>query len=139
SLEPRVCVAASSPVAAWPVTALNTLDVRVQESGVRSQWSGFKRKRLSLLLIVQSPRLLVALAAVLLGALTWPGWLQGFHRRDRFLGWAVRPDPSLRRVAETLARWREQGAMPPEVRSFALHPDVSHYCAWFAPAEKGFI
>lgn len=81
----------------------------------------------------------VLLAAVALIALTWPGWLQGFHRRDRPLGWSVRPDPALRRAAVTLTRWREHATASTAAHAFAAHPDVAHYCAWFAPGERCFI
>jgi hypothetical protein len=81
----------------------------------------------------------VLVAGLALLAFTWPGWLQGFHRRDRALDWSVRPDPSLRRVAATLNRWRTQGTLPADTRMFAPHPDVGHYCAWFAPGERCFL
>lgn len=81
---------------------------------------------------------LLTIGFVLL-ALTWPGWLQGIHRRDRPLAWEVRVDPSLHQVAETLADWRQDGPLPEAVRTFALHPDVAHYCAWFCPGEKCFL
>jgi tetratricopeptide (TPR) repeat protein len=84
-------------------------------------------------------RAVVLLAGLALLALAWPGWLQGFHRRDRAVDWSVRPDPSLHRVATTLSRWRAEGTLPPDARTFAAHPDVGHYCAWFAPGERCFL
>jgi tetratricopeptide (TPR) repeat protein len=81
----------------------------------------------------------VMLAGLVLLALTWPGWLQGTARRDRPLAWAVHTSPDLRRVAGTLSELRESGAFPAGAHSFAGHPDVAHYCAWFCPEEKSFL
>jgi hypothetical protein len=81
----------------------------------------------------------VVLASIALLALAWPGWLQGVFRHGRGLGWEVRVNPSLRRAAETLCRWREEGKLSPDARTFATHPDVAHYCAWFCPGEKCFL
>jgi tetratricopeptide (TPR) repeat protein len=108
-------------VVAGPITALNF------------------REQLPALALLRTGRAGVLLAGLGLLALSYPGWLQGFHRRDRPLAWDVHADPSLRRVAATLADWRQQGTLPPEARTFATHPDVSHYCAWFCPGEKVFL
>jgi tetratricopeptide (TPR) repeat protein len=108
-------------VVAGPITALNLRDRLAPDT-----LAGLGRAGL----------LLTALALL---ALTWPGWLQGFQRRDRALAWAVPADPSLQRLADTLARWRREGALPDAARTFALHPDVAHYCAWFCPGEKTFL
>jgi tetratricopeptide (TPR) repeat protein len=107
-------------VVAGPITALN-LGERLSLA-----WVGLGRA-------------VVLLAGLVLAALTWPGWLHGFNRHDRPLAWEVTVDPSLQRVTETLARWREQGILPAGSRTFAMHPDVAHYCAWFCPGEKGFL
>src|SRR5262249_9659714 len=40
---------------------------------------------------------------------------------------------SLRRVAEILAGRRD------DTRTFAVHPDVAHYGAWFSPRQKHFL
>jgi hypothetical protein len=64
----------------------------------------------------------------------WAGWAEG-HR----VGWGVQPDPSPRRVAQTLADWRARGVFRDDERGFAFHPAVADYCAFFAPAEKGFL
>jgi hypothetical protein len=83
----------------------------------------------------------LALLPVLLGLLVvaWTGWLLGGPPQGRRVGWGVRPDPSLQRSAETIARWHEEGRLGPEDRPFALHPDVGHYLAWFCPAQKSFL
>jgi hypothetical protein len=82
-----------------------------------------------------------ALLVVILGmaVLTWPGWLQAVpHERHR-VAWEVRVDASLQRLAQTLTRWRDEGLLADGERLFAPHPDVAHYCAWFAPREKCFL
>jgi hypothetical protein len=81
----------------------------------------------------------VLLANVVLLALCWPGWLQGFHSRDRAVSWSIHVDPSLERVAGTLGRWRRDGTLPSGSRTFAVHPDVAHYLAWFSPGERSFL
>ena len=114
-------------VVAGPITALNFRAL------VFAEMKGAYRR------IAYAPWLLVCLAGLSLAALTWPGWLQGFHRRDRPLAWAVHTDPSLKRMVETVARWRQRGELPADARTFATHPDVAHYCAWFCPGEKCFL
>jgi hypothetical protein len=96
-------------------------------------------ERLSPQALAAPGRAVTAPAALVLVALTWPGWLQGFQRRDRPLAWGAHADPSLRRAAETLGRWQEQGALPEGARTFALHPDVAHYLAWFCPGQRSFL
>ncbi|WP_088256621.1 hypothetical protein [Fimbriiglobus ruber] len=78
-------------------------------------------------------------AAAALTAVALLGGLQGFHVRDRGVAWAVVADPSLERVAESLARWRRTGELSADARVFATHPDVDHYLAWFGGGEKGFL
>src|SRR5262249_50922094 len=53
--------------------------------------------------------------------------------------WAVQPDPSLQRVAETVRRWRAEGKLTANDRAFPFHPDVANYLAWFCPGEKVFV
>jgi tetratricopeptide (TPR) repeat protein len=108
-------------VVAGPVAALNFAD------------------RLPAGFLLRPGRAAVTAACLALMALTWPGWLQGVRRGDRGLAWAVTPNPSLRRAANTLAGWRHDGALPAAARVFAPHPDVAHYCAWFCPGVKGFV
>jgi tetratricopeptide (TPR) repeat protein len=108
-------------VIAGPITALNLREVLAARP----------------LTALGRPAVLVASLALI--ALAWPGWLQGFQRRDRALKWDVVPDPSLKRMAETLTRWRREGALPTGARTFAVHPEAAHYLAWFAPGEKSFL
>jgi tetratricopeptide (TPR) repeat protein len=83
----------------------------------------------------------VVTVAVALGLLlvAWPGWLQGFHARDRAVGWDVQPEPSLRRAAEEVARWRAEGKLPADENVFGSHPDFAHHAAWFAPGVRTFL
>jgi tetratricopeptide (TPR) repeat protein len=78
-------------------------------------------------------------AGLLLLFAAWTGWPQAASREGRRVGWGVQADPSLQRVAETLADWRAHGVFRDGERGFAFHPAVADYCAWFAPAEKGFL
>jgi len=73
------------------------------------------------------------------GLVAWNGWLQGTQGRDRSLGWAVYADPSLVRAAETLARWRKDGQLPPDIRVLCTTPDASNTLAWFAVGERGYL
>src|SRR5690606_24090944 len=108
-------------VVAGPVTALNFRDVLAHRSFARPG------------------RAVVFVAAAGLLLLTWPGWLQGFRNRDRAAAWEVVADPSLVRVAGSMADRRQRTGRPPDDRIFTTHPDVADYLAWFGNGEKGFL
>jgi hypothetical protein len=72
-------------------------------------------------------------------ALAWPGWLQALPHEQHRVAWEVQPEPSLQRVAETLHQWRQERLLREEERIFPMRPEVAHYCAWFAPGERGFL
>lgn len=77
---------------------------------------------------------MVALLALL--ALACPGWLQGsFEKR----GWNLRPDPSMKHLAEQLAAWHAQGELSEQTRGFNLSTDVAHYIEWHCPQETVFL
>jgi hypothetical protein len=120
-------------VVAGPVTALNVQDWLARRlapapaAGRGHGWGGV------------AVRAALLLAELTLVVLTWPGWLHALPHDAHRVAWAVQPDPSLERFAEALHRWRQDGLLPPGERVFAPHPDVSHYCAWFAPGERGFL
>jgi tetratricopeptide (TPR) repeat protein len=107
-------------VVAGPITALNFREHMTERT------------------LRRSGRAVVMLAGLFLVACTYPGWLQGFHRRDRPLAWAVHTDPSLQRLAGALVERHKQGTLA-QASTFATHPDVSHYLAWFCPGEKVFL
>jgi hypothetical protein len=119
-------------VVAGPVTALNLQDALAarpaRRAGQRS-WA----PALAHAALVAALLALVGLAGL--------GSLQGWGVEGRKVAWAVQPDPSLRRVAQTLLRWRQQGRLAEGDRVFGFHPDVVHYCAWFCYPEevKGFF
>jgi hypothetical protein len=81
----------------------------------------------------------VFVSGLALVCLTWLGWLQGFASARNPVDWAVRPDSSLRRVAETLHHWHKEGKLGADERGFASHPAIVPYFAWFCPEEKGFL
>jgi hypothetical protein len=119
-------------VVAAPITALNGQDFL----------AGRRRERSPLVgpgFASVAGRVLLAAVLLALIFLTWPGWLAGLGREVRRVGWGIQVDPSLRRTAETLDRWRRQGQLSEGERVFALAPEVSQYAAWFAPGEKHFF
>jgi hypothetical protein len=119
-------------VVAAPITALNGQDFLLGRRRERSPLAG--------------PGFASVAGRVLLGAvilalifLTWPGWLAGYGREARRVGWGIQVDPSLRRTAETFNRWRGDGRIAEGERVFAPAPEVSQYACWFAPGEKHFF
>jgi hypothetical protein len=119
-------------VVAGPITALNFAEPLSTSVSLVSAFTGET-------LVLRIGRLGVAAISLFLIGLAWPGWLQGFYRRDLAVAWRVEPEPSLVRAAHTLSRWRQDGTIPSEVRTFGLHPDVAHYFAWFCPGDKSFF
>jgi hypothetical protein len=88
---------------------------------------------------VRSGRALAGGLTLVLLALAWPGWLQGFSNRDRGLAWAVHVDPSLERAAGTAAAWRADGTLAANESTFASDPDTAHYLVWANPGERVFM
>jgi hypothetical protein len=117
-------------VVAAPLTALNCQDL------INTRYAAPCTRNRS---VLRALYLALALSLVSLMALTWLGWLAGYDREERRVAWGVQEDPSLRRVAETLAHWRRQGLLLADERTFALAPEVAHYGAWFCPGEKHFF
>jgi hypothetical protein len=119
-------------VVAGPITALNLQDYRRQALGTELRTTG---RWLAWSLGGRAATLLALLA---LAVLAWPGWLhpvtadpRGSHR----VGWEIHPDPLLKGAAEQLGRWQDEGKLG---RGFNYNPDVSYYCAWFAPQVKSY-
>ncbi len=119
-------------VVAAPIAVLNGQDFLIGRGRERSPLAG--------------PSFVSAAGGVLLGAgllalifLTWPGWLTGYGREVRRVGWGTPIDPSLRRTAETIERWRREKRIAEGERVFAFAPEVSQYACWFAREEKHFF
>ena len=74
-----------------------------------------------------------------LAALAAPGWLHGFNQRTMAVAWGLEINPSLRRAAETVGRWRRDGKLADGERSFCFHPDAACYLAYFGGGEKSFL
>jgi hypothetical protein len=111
-------------VVAAPITALNVQDF------LAGRWVEFAPR---------AGRLFLAACLLALIFLAWPGWLAGYGRQERPVGWGVATDLSLVRVAQTLQQWRRQGLLAEGERVFALSPEVAQYGAWFCPGEKHFF
>jgi hypothetical protein len=133
-------------VVAAPITALNWQDffrswlkrraARMQVRPSLGAPSGHFHGRQMLLRAACLP-LLFALLALLF--LTWPGWLAGSGDESRHVAWGLEVEPSLKRAAETLRDWRQQGLLLPGERVFAVSPEVAQYSAWFSPGERQFF
>jgi tetratricopeptide (TPR) repeat protein len=123
-------------VVAGPITALNWQDAfagsRAETGNEGSAPSRWRR------LVGGGCNLLLLMSSLVLIALAWPGWLQGFRDSGRHVDWAVQPDGSLRRLAERLHLWHQRDKLGMG-RGFLSYPNVVHYCAWFCPEEKGFL
>jgi tetratricopeptide (TPR) repeat protein len=120
-------------VIAGPITALNLQDWLAQSTATRPA-PGLARFRWELI-----GRLGLLLAVLVLVGLTWPGWLHAVPHDTHQVAWAVHPEPGLQRFAEAMHQWRLDGRLARGERIFATHPDVAHYCAWFAPGEQSFL
>jgi hypothetical protein len=117
-------------IVAAPITALNWQDFAV----LRERKSETKR-RPSLL----RPALLLVPCLAGLIFLTWTGWLAGYDREERHVGWELRADPSLRQAAETLQKWHEAGHLPQGFHVFATSLEMTQVSAWFSPDVKHFF
>jgi hypothetical protein len=120
-------------VVAGPIAALNFLDFASARFGdtvlVDRAW-----RRWGIV-----GRLLTVLAALVLLAATWPGWLQAEPHRNRRVGWGLRPDESLVRAATQVQSWREAGRLEPGRHWFNTSLDVTDYFAWYCPGERCFL
>jgi len=116
-------------VVAGPITALNWQEFLSRRSTTTTPEAITRRLG----------RVGVFAVGLALSFLAWPGWLQGFWDNGRHVNWAVQPDGSLQRVAQTLKRWHGERKLRDSDRGFLFHPSVVHYCAWFCPQERGFL
>ncbi|HEV3439546.1 MAG TPA: hypothetical protein VG122_19435 [Gemmata sp.] len=84
-------------------------------------------------------RAVALVAGFALIGLGWLGLENGFHNRDRAIAWNIHTDATLSRAASGIAHWRQEANVSAEARVFTTHPDLGHYLAWFAPAERCFL
>ena len=129
-LRPLGCVAGRAvpffAIVSAPITTLNLQDYLRRSVSAEPDGKGV---RVGAVL----GRLSLLMGSLVLVALAWPGWLQGFESDVRHAGWGVSSDPSLQQAAETIGQWRRLGRLGESDRGFALHPDIAHYCAWNLP------
>jgi len=78
-------------------------------------------------------------AALLLVAVSYPGWLNLSTHPPRRWAWDVEPNPSMQRMAEKLKEWKEAGLLPAEARLLNLQPEFANYVAWYAPGIKSYF
>ena len=122
------CVAA-------PIAALNLAEAMKRLTDVpRSE-----RSVRAFLAVRSVSRGLAVFAALLLIALSYPGWLNINIHPPRRWAWDVEPNPSMQRTAEQLKEWKDAGLLPAEARLLNLQPDFAHYVAWYAPEIKSFF
>jgi hypothetical protein len=124
-------------VVGGPIAALNFQDAAVRYLGAKphptiahQQWA-------------IGGRLLTLLGSLILIALAWPGWLHATPARGESVGrnvaWRIDIDPSLEKSAKQVAEWHNAGVLGPADHGLSFSPDFANACAWYAPAEKGFI
>jgi hypothetical protein len=87
--------------------------------------------------LLRSGRLLMLLAALALGVLAWPGWLQPRPFEPR--SWSVSGFPALVQAGATIGDWRERGLLADEQHGLNLSPDVANVLTWTAPGEQHFF
>lgn len=120
-------------VVAAPITALNLHDFAEGRFGPGTASRGIRRAWMV------GGRVATVLALLALVVLDWPGWLHaradlGVNHR---VSWRLTVDTSLRQAASDLCELREQSVV--RENGFLSVPDLPCYCAWFCPAEKGFL
>jgi hypothetical protein len=123
-------------VVAAPITALNFQDFIVSRFGAVPRLEG-NLKNWSL-----GGRILTMLAALFLLIAAWPGWLHASSEdswRTRRVAWKIEPDPSLKQACERIEEFRKSGIIPAGTQGWSFNPDMTAYCAWFCPEEKGYF
>jgi tetratricopeptide (TPR) repeat protein len=119
-----------------PITALNFQDFVVKRFGAVPRVQG-NLKNWSL-----GGRILTMLAGVVVLIAAWPGWLHAASEdawRTRRVAWKIEPDPSLKQACERIAEFRKSGVIPAGTQGWSFNPDMTAYCAWFCPEEKGYF
>jgi hypothetical protein len=72
-----------------------------------------------------------ALAAIVLLAASWAGWLQALPAERR--NWTLEPDPSLVRAAEQVEQWYGGGLLTADQETVFFAAEAEDTFAWFAP------
>lgn len=114
-------------IVAGPVLAWNLRDIHARFfSQVRKTAQGAELLRFG--------QVLTGMLVLALFVCAWPGWLQsppyGMRR------WAFDLPVSLKRVAQTVRQWHEEGKLPAESGGLHLSPDTVFAFAWFCPEEN---
>jgi tetratricopeptide (TPR) repeat protein len=86
-------------------------------------------------------RALSVLAAFVLAALAWPGWLVGFLHDERRVGLEVAPPADMAKVARQLDEWHRDGTLTDADHGLNLQPQTAGALAWLCTdhAEKCFF
>jgi arsenate reductase-like glutaredoxin family protein len=83
-------------------------------------------------------RYLVGITGLILIAISYAGWLHPSNQQRRW-GWELEPNLSMKRAAEQIHAWKQDGTLPPEARMLNFQPEFANYLAWYAPGEKSFF
>jgi hypothetical protein len=119
-----------------PIAALNFQDFIVLRYGAVPSVEG-NLKNWSL-----GGRILTMLAGVILLIAAWPGWLHASSEdawRTRRVAWKVEPDASLKQACDRIQELRNSAVIPAGSQGWSFNPDMTAYCAWFCPEEKGYF
>src|SRR5262249_12977865 len=111
-------------VVAGPITALNLQDWSHRRTG---SVAGLPGKDASGERLSYGSALGLLASGIALMVLAGLGWLQGLPQQGRQVAWGLHEDSSLRRMAETIQRWRQNARLGEADLAFAVHPDVAHY------------
>ncbi len=113
-------------VVAGPVAALN-----FQELARRRERGG-----LAVALLPALGRVFGTFLLIVLIVCDWPGWLQTRPYEQHRLSLADELDPSLKEIAEDLARLHRDGILAEDARSFPFSAELGNALAWYAPEVK---
>src|SRR5262249_7266033 len=87
-------------------------------------------------------RLLTVLAGIVVLIAAWPGWLHAASEdawRTRRVAWKIEPDASSKQACQRISEFRQSGIIPAGTEGWSFNPDMTAYCAWFCPQEKGYF
>ncbi len=113
-----------------PIAALNFQEYAARRFGTLPVTSGWLREW-SL-----AGRALSVLAAFLLVALAWPGWLMGILNDERRVSLEVAPPAGMVKVARQLDEWHRDGTLTDDDRGLNLQPHVANVLAWLCTEHR---